>query len=68
LKFVRGGNGERNELPRGSLTGTLTLATVFFRVFEVLSGFDAHLMGLACRFTQQIKFMLCEQTTSDFPP
>jgi len=40
---------------------------VFFRVFEVLSGFDAHLMGLACRFTQQIKFMLCEQTTSDPP-
>jgi hypothetical protein len=40
---------------------------VFLRVFEeVLSGFDALLMGLACRFTQQMKFMVCEQTTSDF--
>jgi len=40
---------------------------MFFHVsVEVLTGFDARLMGLALRLTQQIKFKLWQQTTSNF--
>jgi hypothetical protein len=39
---------------------------MFLYVFvEALTGFDALLMGLARGFTQQSKFTLWEQTSSD---
>jgi hypothetical protein len=41
------------------------LATMFLDMFaEVLTGFEALLMGLGRGFTQQSKFMLWEQTSS----
>jgi len=45
---------------------TQSLATVFGHVFvESVTGLDARIMGLASDFTQQSKFTLWEQTSSD---